>query len=151
MEESSVIERLLTRKQEELKEVKKVLVRTQCDLAKCERKAEVAAEGFRKAKQLNDTSERIIKGLLRKWLSKDSMLKVENIIRHYHPEDPIQLLGAMLEYIVTGKKTRFDRYVATWHFAIFCELADEDAFSEQTHSYLARLWKKVGPFEKIDN
>jgi hypothetical protein len=79
------------------------------------------------------------------------MLKVENIIRHYHPEDRIQLLGAMLEYIVTGKKTRFDRYVVTWHFAIFCELADEDAFSEQTHSYLARLWKKVGPFEKIDN
>ena len=145
-----VYENELDRKRAELKEVKSILNKTRYELTKNNRRLERLDNECQEAKKVADMSVRIIKKQLFKLLSKRSQHKVELFISFYHQEDQMNLLDAMMSYVMTGKKTKFDRAVAQWHFRLFCEMVDDDRVTVPSHELLKRLWIKVGLLQRIE-
>ena len=100
-------------------------------------------------KRLLNKQEQLAKGLLFRWLAKDSHQKVEQYIKYYRPEQRMEMINAMQTYVLTGKRTRFRKEVQNWHFRLFCELIDDDRYTVPAHALLKRLWEKIGLLKSI--
>ena len=146
-----LLENELDRYRTDLKETRKMLNTTRRELARTRRQLELTDNDYQMTKRVADKAILILKNQLMKWLSRDSQLQVEHFLRFYHQDDQLDLLEAMMAYVVLGKKTKLEKVVAQWHFRLFCNMMDGDRYTVPSHSLLVRLWKKIGLLEGIDN
>ena len=124
--------------------VRRELGKTKHQLAKTESDLE-------EARRVTDGQERVMKRLLDKWLTKRSLHRADQMLRTYRPEDRLKMLYAMMQYVQTGRKTKFERPVMEWHQQLFCEMVDEDRVTVPSHALLKRLWVKIGLLKSIDD
>lgn len=132
-----------------LYDAKKTLAKTCTELKHTRQKLEEVRMDNQALIPLCDKAENILRVLLEKWISKETRKKVALIIRYYHRNERLEMYNAMLLYVMTGRKTRFDRAVMQWHFRLFADMADEDRYTVPSNTLLKRLWKKVGLVEGI--
>lgn len=137
-------ENTLFRTQEKLKQTTAELEKLRKQLEKTRSKLELANNENTWMKQLLTKQEALAKRLLFKWLAKDSQQKVENILKHYRTEQRLEMISAMQVYVLAGKRTRFDREVQNWHFRLFCDMIEDDCYTDSVHALLKRLWTKIG-------
>lgn len=145
-----VLENELDRYRSELKETRVTLNKTRRELTRSNRRLELLDDECQEAKRVADKSVKILKKQLFKWLSKRSQHKVENILSFYHQEEQMDLLDAMMTYVMTGNKAKLDKPVAQWHFRLFCEMMDEDRVTVPSHTLLKRLWIKIGLLKPLN-
>jgi len=132
-----------------LYDAKKTLAKTCTELKHTRQKLEEVRMDNQALIPLCDKAENILRVLLEKWISKETRKKVALIIRYYHRNERLEMYNAMLLYVMTGRKTRFNRAVMQWHFRLFADMADEDRYTVPSNTLLKRLWKKVGLVEGI--
>lgn len=145
------MEALIERYRDKLTDVNTVLDKTQNELAEAKSKLWEQREKIERLEQQDSQAELLLKKLLWQWLDEHSRKKVEHIVRFYHADMRIYLYYAMLEYVMSGTKMRFEKPVQQWHFRLFCEMVDECRFTVPSHSLLTRLWTKVGLLQRIEN
>ena len=142
---------LLEDRKKEIHNLKLNLNQARRDLHRTRRRMEELDNENRRLMELSRRWEKTYWAMLSKWLSKASVRKVTTMIGFYKPEDRQELLGAMLRYVLTGEKKRLSKVVSGWHFDIFIEMVDEDAYTVPTHSLLKQLWEKIGLLQGIEN
>ena len=145
---------LIDRYRDKLVNVNNNLDKTQKELAKVKSQLSELQEKYDKIEHMDGQAEMLMKSLLWKWLDKDSHKRVEHFMRFHHADVRIHFYYAMLDYVMTGHKMRFEKPVQQWHFRLFCEMVDESRFTVPSHSWLIRLWEKVGlltGIEKVKN
>ena len=133
-----------------LYDAKVTLAKTCTELTQTRRKLEDYKSDNQTLLTLCNKSEDILRVLLEKWIAKDTRKKVALIMKFYHRNERLEMYYAMLQYVMTGRKTRFDRAVMQWHFRLFADQADEDRYTVPSNTLLKRLWKKVGLVEGIE-
>ncbi len=134
-----------------LYDAKVTLANTCTELKHTRQKLEEVRKDNQTLLPLCDKAENILRVLLEKWISKETRKKVALIIRFYHRNERLEMYYAMLQYVMTGRKTRFDKAVMQWHFRLFAEMVDEDRYTVPSNTLLKRLWRKVGLVEGIGN
>ena len=93
--------------------------------------------------------EQLMQRLLFEWLTKEEKSKVRLYVKYYHPEGRIEMYYAMLLYLMTGQKSKFENGAAQWHFRLFCDLIDEVGYSNKAHLHLMMLWEKIGLLKRV--
>ena len=96
-----------------------------------------------------EASEKLMESLLFEWLTKEEKSKVRLYVKYYRHEDRMKMYYAMLLYLMTGKKSKFENGAAQWHFRMFCDLIDEVGYSNKAHLHLKMLWEKIGLLERV--
>ena len=142
---------LIERYRDKLTDVNTLLDKTQYELDEAKRTIREQREKIEQLEHRDSQDELLLKTLLWKWLDKDARQKVQLITRFYHTDMRIYLYYAMLDYVMTGQKVRFKKEVQQWHFRLFCEMIDECHFTVPSHTWLERLWIKVGLLKSIEN
>ena len=87
---------------------------------------------------------KILIGFLNQWLSVENRALVKNILKFYHPLQRVNMMNALLTYLIFGKKLHLEREVEKTHFKIICDRIDEDCINLPTHSLMVKLMKKYG-------
>ena len=96
-----------------------------------------------------ELSEKLMQSLLFEWLTKEEKSKVRLYVKYYRHEDRLKMYYAMLLYLMTGKRSKFENGAAQWHFGMFCDLIDEVGYSNKAHLHLMTLWEKIGLLERV--
>ncbi len=89
------------------------------------------------------------KAMLNKWLSRKNQKFVEMVLGFYKVEGQMQMIKAILDYLLFGKKAKMWAEVSQTHFDVICDRIDEDAITLPAHSFMVKLIVKYGLFEKI--
>lgn len=145
------LEELLDRYRSRLHETQEVLKKTRRELTKTNRKLEMMDVKYQESLQVADKGIWVLEKQLFRWLTKRSQHKTDGMLKYYHQVDRIDLLNAMMTYVVTGKKKRLVKPIAEWHLKLFCEMVDEDRCTVPSHSLLKRLWEKIGLLKRIED
>ena len=141
---------LIERYRDKLTDANTLLDKTRAELDQSKRTVWELQEKIKKMEHDDAQPEMLMKSLLWMWLDKNSRKKVEHIVRFYRADTRIYFYYAMLDYVMTGHKMRFEKPVQQWHFRLFCEMVDESRFTVPSHSWLIRLWEKVGLVKGIE-
>ncbi|MBO4673535.1 MAG: hypothetical protein J5616_04225 [Bacteroidaceae bacterium] len=141
---------LIERYRDKLTDANTLLDKTRAELDQSKHTVWELQEKIKKMEHDDAQPEMLMKSLLWKWLDKDSRKKVEHIVRFYRADVRICFYYAMLDYVMTGHKMRFEKPVQQWHFRLFCDMVDDNHFTVPSHSWLIRLWEKVGLLRKIE-
>ena len=99
----------------------------------------------------NDYGEQLMQRLLFEWLTKEAQQKVRRFVKYYHTEARLEMYYGMLRYVMFGRRTRFVKAVANWHFRLFCEQVDSDQYTPTMHEHWIFLWRKIGAFTAVDD
>lgn len=91
----------------------------------------------------------VLRGFLNQWLSVENRALVKNILKFYHPLQRVNMMNALLTYLIFGKKQHLEREVEKTHFKIICDRIDEDCINLPTHSLMVKLMKKYGLNETL--
>ena len=100
-----------------------------------------------------DTAKRCteaLRGFLNRWLTPKNQACAWNMLCFHKPDKRAELIIAILNYLIFGKKTRLSQAVSEAHFRIICQRIDEDAITLPSHSLMVKLLKKYGFFEPIN-
>ena len=101
---------------------------------------------MKKKRVASDYGEQLMQRLLFEWLTQEAQQKVRRFVKYYHTEARLEMYYAMLRYVMFGKRTRFVKEVANWHFRLFCEQVDSDQYTPRMHEHWIFLWRKIGVF-----
>ena len=91
----------------------------------------------------------VLRGFLNQWLSAENRALVKNILKFYHPLQRVNMMNALLTYLIFGKKQHLEREVEKTHFQIICDRIDQDCINLPTHSLMVKLMKKYGLNETL--
>ena len=141
----------LERTRTQLRQSNHALLMVRRELGKTKHKLAKTESDLEEARRVTDGQERVMKRLLDKWLTKRSLHRADQMLRTYRPEDRLAMLNAMMQYVQTGRKTKFERPVMEWHHQLFCEMVDNDRVTVPSHTLLKRLWVKIGLLKSIDD
>lgn len=141
----------LERTRTQLRQSNHALLMVRRELGKTKHQLAKTESDLEEARRVTDGQERVMKRLLDKWLTKRSLHRADQMLRTYRPEDRLKMLYAMMQYVQTGRKTKFERPVMEWHQQLFCEMVDEDRVTVPSHALLKRLWVKIGLLKSIDD
>ena len=130
--------------QEELKVTKGELSVVTKDLRDTRQLLHAAVGLQEKAEATAERCERVLTGFLSQWLSRENMERVRAMLRFYHPLERVKMIGALLTYLIFGKKVKLDREVERTHFVIICDKIDEDSILLPAHSLMVQLMQKYG-------
>jgi hypothetical protein len=93
--------------------------------------------------------EDVLRGFLNQWLTVENRAMVKNILRFYRPFQRINMINAVLTYLIFGKKKHMEREVEKTHFEIICERIDDDSVTLPPHSLMIKLMKRYGLNEAL--
>ena len=71
---------------------------------------------MKKKRVASDYGEQLMQRLLFEWLTQEAQQKVRRFVKYYYTEARLEMYYAMLRYVMFGKRTRFVKAVANWHF-----------------------------------
>jgi hypothetical protein len=97
-----------------------------------------------KAEETTNLCESVLNEFVARWLTKENQALMAQMLKYYYPEQRIKIMGALLTYLIFGKKKRLEREVEKTHFQLICEKIDEDAITLPAHSLMVRLMQKYG-------
>ena len=97
-----------------------------------------------KAEETTNLCESVLNEFVARWLTKENQTRMAQMLKFYYPEQRIKIMGALLTYLIFGKKKRLEREVEQTHFQLMCEKIDEDAITLPAHSLMVRLMQKYG-------
>jgi len=139
----------LNEAKEDLKTVKKELLKVTRDLCETKDMLHSAIRLQTKAEDAADLCIETLKGNLNHWLSKKNRVYI-NKLMGYHPKDrQVIFFQAIMDYLLFGVKPNLPTETLKVHFENVCKRIDEDAITLPAHSLMVKLVKKYGLFEKV--
>lgn len=112
---------------------------------------QTALQGRQEAEQSAEACIATLSQFLMRWLSKANQAHAEQMLRFYFPQDKVQMMSALLTYLIFGRRTHFAREVEKTHFKLICDRIDEDAVTLPAHSMMVTLMQKYGLFEALEH
>lgn len=134
---------------DELETTKKELQVVTKDLRDTRNLLHSSVELQQRAEESAKMCEDVVRGFLNQWLTIENRAMVKNILRFYRPIQRINMINAVLTYLIFGKKKHMDREVEKTHFEIICERIDDDSVTLPPHSLMIKLMKKYGLNEAL--
>lgn len=141
----------LDRTRKQLSQSNHALLMVRRELGKTKHKLAKTESDLEEVERVADGQDMVMRKLLYKWLTKQSQHRVDQMLHTYRAEDRLALLNAMMQYVQTGRRTKFERPVMEWHHQLFCEMVDNDRVTVPSHTLLKRLWVKIGLLKSIDD
>ena len=142
MQEMSVIMKVEDGSQKEIEclyDAKVTLSKTCAELTRVKQKLAQTEAAYKQTKPLCAKAEKILQVLLWKWISAETRKKVILTQKYYRTNERLEMYHAMLKYVMTGQKSRFDRAAMQWHFRLFTELVDEDRYTVPSNTLPRRV------------
>lgn len=155
--EADTMKLALQQQQDQLDETKELLATTTQELQEMTREVRhlrtllhASVELQTKAEDTARDCVEAMRGLLFHWLTKENRVRVKTMLKFYTDAQKVYMMKGLLDYLLFGKRTHFDREVENTHFRIICGKIDDDAVTVPAHSLMVKLLKKYGPLQRIE-
>lgn len=101
-------------------------------------------------KELSKKTVRTMRGYLFRWLTPKNQEQVTRMLRFYNDAQQVNMMDALLRFLMFGEKKRFIREVERWHFKIIVSKIEEDFVTPSPHSLTVRMLERYGMLEPMD-
>ena len=101
------------------------------------------------AEQVADDCMTEMRNFLMYWLTKQNQATVRRMLKFYKPRENVEMMSALLTYLIFGRKKSLGLEVERAHFKIICEKISEDCVTLKPHTLMIKLMKRYGMNETL--